>query len=450
MFESISNSLEGIFDKLRGRGRLSKENIHDGLREVRTALLEADVNYRVVKDFIKRVSEKAEGEEVIKSVTPGQQIIKIIHDELVDIMGPVGSTLTFRDGAPTVIMLVGLQGCGKTTTTAKLAKLVMSKGRKPLMVAADVKRPAAIKQLKVLGQQLGVPVYSEDSGDPTGICQRSLEHAREQSLDVVILDTAGRLHIDEELMGELREIRDTTEPSHIFFVCDSMTGQDAVNSAKEFNSNIEFDGAILTKLDGDTRGGAALSVKAVTGKPIKFVGVGEKLDKLEEFYPDRMASRILGMGDVVTLVEKAQAVTDEEQAKSFARKIKDDTLTIDDFLGQLQQVKQMGPLQDILGMIPGMSGKLDGMNVDDGQMNRIEAIMRSMSKDERQRPDIIGGSRRARIARGSGTTIQDVNQLLKQFKMMKKMLKQVSGGGLMGRGLPKMGLPMGLGRGKKG
>jgi signal recognition particle subunit SRP54 len=450
MFESISSSLEGIFDKFRGRGRLSKENIHDGLREVRTALLEADVNYRVVKDFIKRVSEKAEGEEVIKSVTPGQQIIKIIHDELVNIMGPVGSTLTFRDGAPTVIMLVGLQGCGKTTTTAKVAKLVMSKGRKPLMVAADVKRPAAIKQLKVLGQQLGVPVYSEDSEDPTGICQRSVEHAREQSLDVVILDTAGRLHIDEELMGELREIRDTTEPGHIFFVCDAMTGQDAVNSAKEFNSNIEFDGAILTKLDGDTRGGAALSIKAVTGKPIKFVGVGEKLDKLEEFYPDRMASRILGMGDVVTLVEKAQAVTDEEQAKSFARKIKDDTLTIDDFLGQLQQVKQMGPLQDILGMIPGMSGKLDGMNVDDGQMNRIEAIMRSMGKEERQKPDIIGGSRRARIARGSGTTIQDVNQLLKQFKMMKKMLKQVSGGGLMGRGLPKMGFPMGLGRGKKG
>ncbi len=450
MFESISSSLEGIFDKFRGRGRLSKENIHDGLREVRTALLEADVNYRVVKDFIKCVSEKAEGEEVIKSVTPGQQIIKIIHNELVDIMGPVGSTLTFRDGAPTVIMLVGLQGCGKTTTTAKLAKLVMSKGRKPLMVAADVKRPAAIKQLKVLGEQLGVPVYSEDSGDPTGICQRSVEHAREQSLDVVILDTAGRLHIDEELMGELREIRDTTEPSQIFFVCDAMTGQDAVNSAKEFNSKIEFDGAILTKLDGDTRGGAALSVKAVTGKPIKFVGVGEKLDKLEEFYPDRMASRILGMGDVVTLVEKAQAVTDEEQAKSFARKIKDDTLTIDDFLGQLQQVKQMGPLQDLLGMIPGMSGKLDGMNVDDGQMNRIEAIMRSMSKEERQSPDIIGGSRRARIARGSGTTIQDVNQLLKQFKMMKKMLKQVSGGGLMGRGLPKMGFPIGLGRGKKG
>ena len=397
MFESISSSLEGIFDKLRGRGRLSKENIHDGLREVRTALLEADVNYRVVKDFIKRVSEKAEGEEVIKSVTPGQQIIKIIHNELVDIMGPVGSTLTFRDGAPTVIMLVGLQGCGKTTTTAKLAKLVMSKGRKPLMVAADVKRPAAIKQLEVLGEQLGVPVYSEDSEDPVGICQRSVEHAREQSLDVVILDTAGRLHIDEELMGELREIRDTTEPSHIFFVCDAMTGQDAVNSAKEFNSKIEFDGAILTKHDGDT-----------------------------------------------------QAVTDEEQAKSFARKIKDDTLTIDDFLGQLQQVKQMGPLQDLLGMIPGMSGKLDGMNVDDGQMNRIEAIMRSMSKEERQGPDIIGGSRRARIARGSGTTIQDVNQLLKQFKMMKKMLKQVSGGGLMGRGLPKMGFPMGLGRGKKG
>ncbi|MFQ5956367.1 MAG: signal recognition particle protein, partial [Candidatus Brocadiales bacterium] len=270
------------------------------------------------------------------------------------------------------------------------------------------------------------------------------------SLDAIILDTAGRLHIDDELMNELRDIRDKLEPSHIFFVCDSMTGQDAVNSAKEFNSQLEFDGAILTKLDGDTRGGAALSVKAVTGKPIKFVGVGEKLDKLEEFYPDRMASRILGMGDVVTLVEKAQAVTDEEQAKSFARKIKDDTLTLEDFMGQLQQVKQMGPLQEILGMIPGMGNKLDGLDVDDRQMDKIEAVMRSMTKEERLKPDIIGGSRRARIARGSGTTLQDVNQLLKQFKFMKKMLRQVSSSGPMKMGMPKGAFPMGMGRGKKG
>ncbi|MEE9585223.1 MAG: signal recognition particle protein [Candidatus Brocadiales bacterium] len=448
MFESISGTLEGIFDKLRGRGRLSKQNVQDGLREVRTALLEADVNYRVVKDFIKHVSEKAEGEEVIKSVTPGQQIVKIIHDELVNIMGPVGPTLTFREGGPTVVMLVGLQGGGKTTTTAKLAKLVMSKGRKPLLVAADVKRPAAVKQLKVLGKQLGAPVYSEDSGQPTTICQRAVDYAKENSLDVIILDTAGRLHIDEELMDELRDIRDKVEPSHIYYVCDAMTGQDAVNSAKEFNSNLEFDGAILTKLDGDTRGGAALSIKAVTGKPVKFVGVGEKLDKLEEFHPDRMASRILGMGDVVTLVEKAKAVTDEEQAKSFARKIKDDTLTLDDFMDQLQQLKKMGPLQDLLGMIPGMGKKLEGLDVDDRQMNRTEAIMQSMTKEERQKPDVIGGSRRTRIAKGSGTTTQDVNQLLKQFKFVKKMLKQVSGGGPMG--MPKMGLPMGLGRGRKG
>ncbi|MEK7369087.1 MAG: signal recognition particle protein [Planctomycetota bacterium] len=451
MFESISGTLEGIFDKLRGRGRLTKENIEEGLREVRTALLEADVNYRVVKDFIKRVMEKAEGEEVIRSVTPGQQIVKIIHDELVNIMGPVGPTLTFRDGGPTVVMLVGLQGGGKTTTAAKLAGLVMSKGRKPLLVAADVKRPAAIKQLKVLGKQLGVPVYSEDDGQPTAICQKAVDYARENTLDVIILDTAGRLHIDEELMKELRDIKDKVEPSHIFFVCDAMTGQDAVNSAKEFNSNLEFDGTILTKLDGDTRGGAALSIKSVTGKPIKFVGVGEKLDKLEEFYPDRMASRILGMGDVVTLVEKAQAVTDEEQARSFAKKIKEDTLTLEDFMDQLQQVKKMGPLQEILSMIPGMGNKLEGLDVGDHQMNRIEAIMRSMTREERRTPDIIGGDRKMRIARGSGTTVQDVNQLLKQFKMVKKMLRQVSSAGPMRRmGIPKMGFPTGFGRDRKG
>ncbi len=449
MFESINNTLGSIFDKLRGRGRLSKENIKDGLREVRTALLEADVNYRVVKDFIKRVSGKAEGEEVLRSVTPGQQIVKIIHNELVNIMGPVGTTLTFKEGGPTVVMLVGLQGGGKTTTTAKLAQLVTSRGRKPLMVAADVKRPAAIKQLKVLGKQLGVPVYSEDSAQPIAICQKAVDYARDNSLDVILVDTAGRLHIDEELMDELQEIRDRLEPDHIYFVCDAMTGQDAVNSAKEFNSSLEFDGVILTKLDGDTRGGAALSIKAVTGKPIKFVGVGEKLDRLEEFYPDRMASRILGMGDVVTLVEKAQAVTDEEKAKDFARKIKDDALTIEDFMDQLQQIKKMGPLQEIIGMIPGMGGKLDGLDVDDRQMNRIEAIMRSMTRQERLKPDIIGGNRRARIARGSGTTIQDVNQLLKQFKFVKKMLKQVSGGP-MRIGMPKIGLPTGFGRGKKG
>ncbi|MFQ5862940.1 MAG: signal recognition particle protein [Candidatus Brocadiales bacterium] len=450
MFESISKTLEGIFDKLRGRGRLSKENIQDGLREVRTALLEADVNYRVVKQFIQKVTEKAVGEEVVQSVAPGQQVVKIIHDELVDIMGPVGPALTFREGGPTVIMLVGLHGCGKTTTAAKLAKLVMSKGRKPLLVAADVQRPAAIKQLKVLGKQLGVPVYSEDSGQPTTICQRAVDYAREKSLDAIILDTAGRLHIDEELMNELSDIRDKLEPGHIFFVCDAMTGQDAVNSAKEFNSHLEFNGVILTKLDGDTRGGAALSVKAVTGKPIKFVGVGEKLDKLEEFHPDRMASRILGMGDVVTLVEKAQAVADEEKAKAFARKVKDDTLTLEDFMDQLQQVRQMGPLQEILGMIPGVGSKLDGLDIDDSQMDKVEAIVRSMTREERLRPDVIGGSRRARIARGSGTTLQDVNQLLKQFKFMKKMLRQVSSSGPMRMGMPKGGFPMGFGRGKKG
>jgi signal recognition particle subunit SRP54 len=450
MFESISKTLEGIFDKLRGRGRLTRENVQDGLREVRTALLEADVNYRVVKDFIHRVTEKAVGEEVVQSVTPGQQIVKIIHDELVEIMGPVGPTLTFQEGGPTVVMLVGLHGCGKTTTAAKLAKLVLSKGRKPLLVAADVQRPAAIEQLKVLGKQLGVHVYSEDSGQPPSICQRAVDYARQNALDVVVLDTAGRLHIDEELMRELREIRERVQPSYIYFVCDAMTGQDAVNSAKEFHSHLEFDGSILTKLDGDTRGGAALSIKAVTGKPIKFVGVGEKLDKLEEFYPDRMASRILGMGDVVTLVEKAQAAVTEEQAKAFAKKIKDETLTLDDFLAQLQQLKRMGPLQELLGMIPGLGNKLEGIDVNEGQMKRIEAIMQSMTREERTNPDIIGGNRKLRIARGSGSTPQEVNQLLKQFKFMKKMLKQASTASSPFRmGMPR-GFPAGLRKDKKG
>ncbi|MCR4320931.1 MAG: signal recognition particle protein, partial [Candidatus Brocadiaceae bacterium] len=352
MFESITNSLESVFSKLRGKGRLTEGNIKDGLHEVRLALLEADVNYKVVKEFIQHVTERSVGEEVIKSIAPGQQVIKIVHDELIKLMGDSDTSIPFRDGDQTLIMLVGLQGSGKTTTAGKLAKMILSKGRKPLLVAADVQRPAAVEQLKVLGQQLDIPVYFEANSQPVKICKNAVEYAKKNTNDVIIFDTAGRLHIDDELMSELKEIKGKLEPHQIYFVCDSMTGQDAVNSAKEFNTQLGFDGVILTKLDGDTRGGAALSIKAVTGKPIKFVGIGEKLDRLEEFHPDRMASRILGMGDIVSLVEKAQQAINLEDAQKLSRKIQDDTLGLDDFLAQLQQIKKMGPIKEVLGMIP--------------------------------------------------------------------------------------------------
>ena len=425
MFESITGNFETIFNKMRGRGRLSEQNIQDGLREVRVALLEADTNYKVVKDFIKKVTEKAVGEEVLKSVTPGQQIIKIVQTEMTNLMGPGDSTIKYVDGDITVIMLAGLQGSGKTTTAGKLASMILSKGKSPLLVAADVQRPAAIEQLKVIGRQLNIPVYSEKGSNPLKICKWALKRAFLDKHNVVILDTAGRLHVDEELMLELNQIKKQIKPTQIFFVCDSMTGQDAVNSAKEFNEQLNFDGVILTKLDGDTRGGAALSIKAVTGKPIKFVGVGEKLDKLEEFHPDRMASRILGMGDVVTLVEKAQMAIDEKEAEKLEKKIKDNTLTLDDFLSQLQQVRKMGSMKDILGMIPGMGKKMKGMDVDENQLTRVEAIIRSMTLEERMNPEKVEGSRRHRISRGSGTNSQDVSQLLKQFKQMKKMFRSL-------------------------
>jgi signal recognition particle subunit SRP54 len=439
MFESITGSLDAIFSKLRGRGRLTEENIKDGLREVRVALLEADTNYKVVKDFIQRVTERAVGEEVVKSVTPGQQIVKIVQDEMENLMGPVDSNIPFLDGGATVIMLVGLQGSGKTTTSGKLANMIMSKGRKPMLVAADVQRPAAIEQLQILGKQLNIPVYSEKGLNPVKICKGAVKFAKAGNHDVIILDTAGRLHVDEELMLELKEIKGKIKPTQIFFVCDAMTGQDAVNSAKEFDSQLDFDGVILTKLDGDARGGAALSIKAVTGKPIKFVGVGEKLDKLEEFHPDRMASKILGMGDVVSLVEKAQKVIDVDEAEKLERKLRDNSLTLDDFLGQLQQVKRMGPLKDIIGMIPGMGKKMEGVNVDEDQLQKVEAIIRSMTLEERMRPEIVEGSRRHRIANGSGTKASDVSQLQKQFKQMKKMFRQF--GGNDGKFLPTEGMP---------
>ncbi|MBW7899324.1 Signal recognition particle protein [Candidatus Brocadiaceae bacterium B188] len=447
MFESIANSLEGVLGKFRGKGRLTESNIKDGLHEVRLALLEADVNYKVVKDFIQHVTERAVGEEVIKSIAPGQQIVKIVHDELIKLMGESDTAIPFRDGEPTMIMLVGLQGSGKTTTAGKLAKTILSKGRKPLLVAADIQRPAAIEQLKILGQQLNVPVYFEPASQPVKICKDAVAYARTNIHDVVIFDTAGRLHIDDDLMLELREIKQKLEPHQIYFVCDSMTGQDAVNSAKEFNTRLGFDGVILTKLDGDTRGGAALSIRSVVGKPIKFVGIGEKLDRLEEFHPDRMASRILGMGDVVSLVERAQQAFDMEEAQKLSRKIQNDTLGLDDFLLQLQQIKKMGPLKEVLGMIPGLGNKMDGLNVDEKQLQRVEAIIRSMTIEERTSPDMVNGSRRQRVANGSGTTIQDVNQLLKQFRAMKKMMRHFKGNerGLKKGGLLSKGLPFGKG-----
>lgn len=440
MFEAITNNFENVFRKLRGKGRLTESNIKDGLHEVRLALLEADVNYKVVKDFIQHVTARAVGEEVIKSIAPGQQVIKIVHDELVKLMGESDTTIPFKDGEPTLIMLMGLQGSGKTTSAGKLAKLIQSKGKKPLLVAADVQRPAAIEQLKVLGKQLDVPVYFEDGSQAVKICKNALKHAKEQASDVVIFDTAGRLHIDDDLMTELKEIKTSIAPHQIYFVCDSMTGQDAVNSAKEFDVQMGFDGVILTKLDGDTRGGAALSIRAVTGKPIKFVGIGEKLDRLEEFHPDRMASRILGMGDIVSLVERAQQAIDLEEAEKLSKKINDDSIGLDDFLNQLQQIKKMGPLKEVLGMIPGLGNKLEGLDVDENQLQRVEAIIRSMTLEERSLPDVINGSRRLRIANGSGTTIQDVNQLLKQFRSMKKMMKLMKGSE---KGLKKMGQKMG-------
>lgn len=440
MFESITSNLEGVLSKFRGKGRLTESNIKEGLHSVRLALLEADVNYRVVKNFIKHVTERAVGEEVIKSVAPGQQVIKIVHSELINLMGTSDTTIPYKDGGLTIIMLVGLQGSGKTTTAGKLAKLILSQEKKPLLVAADVQRPAAIEQLKVLGQQLGVPVYSEQNTKPVKICKRAISYAKDNNNDVIIYDTAGRLHIDNELMLELKEIKEQTKPDQVYFVCDSMTGQDAVNSANEFNLQLGFDGVILSKLDGDTRGGAALSIRAVTGKPIKFVGIGEKLDRLEEFHPDRMASRILGMGDVVSLVERAQQAIDLEDAQKLTRKIQDDTLSLEDFLSQLQQVRKMGPIKEVLGMIPGMGNKMSGLDVDEKQLQKVEAIIKSMTIEERQKPDIINGSRRNRVARGSGTNIQDVNQLLKQFKAMKKLMRQFKGNE---KTLKRMGLSPG-------
>ncbi|HFQ5645534.1 TPA: signal recognition particle protein [Listeria monocytogenes] len=432
-FEGLAGRLQETMNKIRGKGKVNEADVKEMMREVRLALLEADVNFKVVKQFIKTVSERAVGADVMKSLTPGQQVIKIVQEELTSLMGGEESKIGTADRPPTVIMMVGLQGAGKTTTSGKLANLLRKKyNRKPLLVAADIYRPAAIKQLETLGKQLDMPVFSlGDQVSPVEIAKQAIAKAKEEHLDYVIIDTAGRLHIDETLMDELKQVKEIATPTEILLVVDSMTGQDAVNVAQSFNEQLEITGVVLTKLDGDTRGGAALSIRSVTGKPIKFIATGEKMEALETFHPDRMASRILGMGDVLSLIEKAQTDVDTEKMKAMEQKMKDNSMTLDDFLEQLQQVKQMGPLDELLKMMPGankMKG-LDNMNVDDKQLGHIEAIIKSMTKNEKDNPDIINASRRKRIACGSGRPVQEINRLLKQFGEMKKMMKQMTGGG---------------------
>lgn len=426
MFEELTIKFESIFKKLTGRGKLTESNIQDALKEVRRALLEADVNYKVVKDFIESIKVKALGEKVLSSITPGQQFVKIVYDELTSLLGSKSQEVKFSSIPPTVWMLVGLQGSGKTTACGKLAKFYRKKGRRPLLVAADVQRPAAVEQLKILGKNIDIPVFSSNQ-NPVKICEDSVEEAKDKGFDLMIIDTAGRLHIDEHLMDELRQIKKKVEPEEVLLITDAMTGQDAVNIASSFEEKVGLDGIFLTKLDGDARGGAALSIKAVCGKPIKFIGVGEKLDALELFYPDRMASRILGMGDVISLVEKAQEAISLEEAEKLEKKLRKESLTLDDFYQQLQQIKKMGSLDSILGMIPGLGAKaLKGLSFDEKALTKVEAMINSMTKDERRKPQIIDGSRKKRIALGSGAKIQEVNNLLKQFFMMQKMVKNIN------------------------
>ena len=444
-FEGLSDRLQDIFRKLRGKGKITEEDVKVAMREVRLALLEADVNFKVVKDFVARVKDRAIGQEVLESLTPGQQIVKIVHDEMTQLMGGSESKLNLSSKPPTVIMAVGLQGAGKTTTVAKLAKTLIKQGRRPLLVACDIYRPAAIKQLQVLGEQTSTPVFSMGQQNPINIAQASMEHARSNNRDIVILDTAGRLHINEELMDELAGIKEQVKPDEILLIVDAMTGQDAVTVAESFHEQLGLTGVVLTKLDGDTRGGAALSVKAVPGCPIKFVGMGEKLDALEPFYPDRMASRILGMGDILSLVEKAQANFDEEKAREMERKIRKQEFTLEDFMEQMQQMRSMGPLEDLLGMIPGMNKQMKDIQgqVDEKEIDRLEAIIQSMTPAERRDPSIISGSRKKRIARGSGARVQEVNRLLKQFEESRKLMKQFADmGSKKGRrGMPPIKFP---------
>ncbi|MCK5149025.1 signal recognition particle protein [bacterium] len=440
MFDELVQKLDIAVKNLRGMGKITEKNVAESMREIRRVLLEADVNYKVAKSFINAVQEKALGEEVLRSVTPGQQVVKIVHSEMIRLLGQSQSALKLDGMPPAVIMIVGLQGSGKTTFAGKLGKYLKKKGRFPMLVAADVVRPAAIDQLHTVGKQGDIPVFSMGQVDPVEIAKSGIKEARQKGCDVMIVDTAGRLHIDTAMMDELDAVKAAIKPSEILFVADGMTGQDAVKSAQVFLDKLDFDGIVLTKLDGDAKGGAALSIRSVTGKPIKFISAGERLDDLESFHPDRMASRILGMGDILTLVERAQETSGADDADKMARKLRKQEFTFDDFLAQIQQVKKMGPLSQVAGLMPGMN-KLKGVDVDDRALVPIEAIISSMTFGERRKPNIINGSRRKRIAMGSGTSVQEVNRLLKQFKMMQKMVKQMSRMG--GRRMPK-GLPMGF------
>lgn len=426
MFGNLADRLQDLMSNLRGKGKLSEKDIDQAMREIRLALLEADVNYKVVKDFIKTVKQRALGAEVMESLTPGQMVVKIVNEELTNLMKDPDQKLKIASKPPTVIMMCGLQGAGKTTHTGKLALHLKKQNKRPLLVAADIYRPAAIDQLQVVGNKVGVPVFQMGKVNPVEIAKSGIDHAIKNNFDIVLIDTAGRLHIDEELMNELQNIKEAVNVTETFLVVDAMTGQDAVNVAKTFNESLEITGVILSKLDGDARGGAALSIRSVTQKPIKFIGVGEKMEDLEAFYPDRIASRILGMGDVLSLIEKAEQNLDMKKAKELEQKIREQTFDFNDFLEQIQQVRNMGPLEDLLKMIPGMNNKaLKGLNFDEKQIDKVEAIIKSMTKDEKLKPEIINSSRRQRIADGSGTSVVDVNKLLKQFKDTKKLMKQM-------------------------
>ncbi len=426
-FEGLSEKLNTVFKKLKSRGKLTESDVNEAMREVKLALLEADVSYKVVKDFVKKVSERAVGEEVLASLTPAQQVIKIVDEELVSLMGNSNARINFASKPPTVIMMCGLQGSGKTTHAAKLAKMLKKEGHRPLLAACDIYRPAAINQLQIVGQKADVKVFEMGQIDPVIIAKEALAHAKDYGHDVLIIDTAGRLHVDEALMDELKKIKELTKPDEIMLVVDAMTGQDAVNVAKAFDEAVGITSVLMSKLDSDTRGGAALSVLAVTGKPIKYVGMGEKLDDFEQFHPERMASRILGMGDVLTLIERAENVMSQKDAEKLTKKFKENTFTMDDLLEQMQQIKKMGSMKSIIGMLPGVSDKLKDVDIDDSQLGRVEALITSMTPAERAKPSIINPSRKKRIAAGSGNKVEDVNRLLKQFEQMQKMMKQFTG-----------------------
>ncbi|MBC2577584.1 signal recognition particle protein [Peptostreptococcus russellii] len=446
IFEGLSDKLQNAFGKLKSKGKLTEADVKSAMREVKMALLEADVNYKVVKDFVKKVQERCVGEDVMKSLTPGQMVIKIVNEELTSLMGDVQSKITIAPNPPTIVMMVGLQGAGKTTTSGKLGGYLKKQGKSPLLVACDVYRPAAIKQLQVVGEKLDLPVFAMgDKESPVNIAKAAVEHAKKNSNDIVIIDTAGRLHVDEVLMQELKDIKTEVNPQEILLVVDSMTGQDAVNVSESFNETLGIDGIVLTKLDGDTRGGAALSIRAVTQKPIKFIGMGEKLDNLEPFHPDRMASRILGMGDVLSLIEKAQDALDEEKTRALEEKLRKSEMDFEDFLTQLEQVQNLGPLDKLLELVPGMGsikGQLGNIDTNGKEIKRTKAIIQSMTIEERRNPQIINGSRKKRIAKGSGTSVQDINRLIKQFNEMKKMMKMFQSGGMMNKmkkgGFPKL------------